>query len=459
MRRGGAVEHSLRDLTSAFSHSLGGRTLAAPPVEGDEFKVGQRDVLVRVARFSTRARDLRVDARSTTQLEGQISLADIHAKVKGTSDAAATPARAVPGFFTRPGMLPSSAGPVASTSTAHTPRPASVSRPAAAAPSSSIDTPGSAGKVWNEQKPKFQRPFKPLVPTSAAKRSPSADAGARAGAATPVPSRLREKVEQERTKSIEDDDEEEVKPVAAAWKGKARAKVVDSQDATDGDENSPPKVDQSVSSPAKKRRRVDSVTTVQSDAPTRPSRRSAADAAFEMALSRQSSSAKRPPDRTVSLPARLSTSATIPWKPLIRKDVAVAKDTPMDDVFLDHPFENDDLAGDLMEGIGDESWGDDLAEEDDKPVVPVAGPSKLPIVAYKPKQPIQMPKSSSESSGTRYFSVRLAQGYAVSTVLLTLASASAVSVVRSCARLVIPSLLTIDRPAQAQALDEEEPRV
>lgn len=306
-------------------------------------------------------------------------------------------------------MLPSSAGPVASASTAHTPRPASVSRPAPSAPSSSIDTPGSAGKVWNEQRPKFQKPFKPLVPTSAAKRSPSVDAGARAGAATPVPSNLREKVEQERTKSLEDDEEEEVKPVAAAWKGKARAKIVDSQEATDDDENSPPKVDQPVSLPAKKRRRVDSVTTVQPPAPTRPSRLSAADAAFEMALSRQSGSAKRPPDRTVSLPARPSTSATIPSKPLIRKGVAVAKDEPMDDVFLDRSFGNDVLAGDLMmEGIGDESWGDDLAEEDEKPVVPVAGPSKVAIVAAKPKQPIRAPGSSSESSGTRYFSVRLA---------------------------------------------------
>ncbi|BGO94509.1 hypothetical protein NBRC10512_000312 [Rhodotorula toruloides] len=359
---------------------LGAKTLTAPPVEGDEFKVGQKDVL----------------------LDGQISMSDFFATVKGIPTAsAATPARAVPGFFTRPGMLPSTSTPTASTSTAQTPRPASVARPPAAAPTSSIDTPVSAGKVWNEQKPKLQKPFKPLVPNSAAKRSPSMGESARTG--TPGQSRLRERAEQVRTKSMEEDGEEEVKPVAAAWKGKARAKVVDSEE--DEAENSPPKVDQTSSSPAKKRRRVDSVAAVQPAAVSKPARLSAADAAFEMALSRQSSteSKKRPPNRTVSLPSRLSTSTTIPSKPLVRKD---SKDEAMDDVFLDTSGETEELADNLLEGIDDGSWGDDLGEEEGekKPVVPAAGPSKAVAVPVKLKNPIRAPGTPAGSSGTRYFS-------------------------------------------------------
>ncbi|GAA6045127.1 hypothetical protein NBRC10513_007525 [Rhodotorula toruloides] len=360
---------------------LGAKTLTAPPVEGDEFKIGQKDVL----------------------LDGQISMCDFYAAVKGipAASAAATPARAVPGFFTRPGMLPSTSTPLASTSTAQTPRPASVSRPTAAAPTSSIDTPVSAGKVWNEQKPRTQKPFKPLVPNSGVKRTPSIGEGGRT--ATPGPSKLREKVGQVRTKSMEEDGEEEVKPVAAAaWKGKARAKVVDSEE--DDDENSPPKVDQPSSSPAKKRRRVDSVAAVQPAAASKPARLSAADAAFEMALSRQSSTEtkKRSPNRTVSLPSRLSTSTTIPSKPLFRQDSIALKDEPMDDVFLDTSGETEELVDNLLEGIDDESWGDDLAEE--KPVVPVAGPSKAAAAPVKLKKTIRPPGTPAESSGTRYFS-------------------------------------------------------
>ncbi|BGP26998.1 helicase [Rhodotorula toruloides] len=358
---------------------LGAKTLAAPPVEGDEFKVGQKDVL----------------------LDGQIPMSDFNAAVKATPTvAAATPARAVAGFLTRPGMLPSSSNPVASTSSAHTPRPVSVARSTAAAaiPSSSIETPVSAGKVWNEHKPRLQKPFKPLVPNSGVKRSPSIDTGARTG--TPGPSRSREKAEQVRTKSIMADEEKETKPNGAvAYKGKARAKVVDSEE--DDDENSPPKVDQPSLLPAKKRRKVDSVTTAQPVAPSKPAARlSAADAAFEMALSRQLCTEKRPPGRTVSLPARMSTSVTVPLKVN-----ASAEDAPMDDVFLDHPIEQNELVEDLLEGVGDESWGDDLAEEEgEKPVVPVVGPSKVLERPPKPAEPTRAPGMPAESSGTRYFS-------------------------------------------------------
>ncbi|GJN93684.1 hypothetical protein Rhopal_006741-T1 [Rhodotorula paludigena] len=282
------------------------------PVEEEEFSIpGKREILV----------------------GDEITLAEFYKQTGGnTQPATVAPAQAKPGWLTRPGMLPA-AGPATPRPAAARPVPAAAASPAP--PTSSLqqeDPLASASKVWPSARK--QKPFKPPS------RSPSVGSAqvlalGKAGAGTPGPSRLREQIGsgRERTAAERQTNESrstrEGKAASVKGKGKARAVEGDAEDAQDDLENSPPS-----SAPQQQDDRHAPLKKRRVDAPARPlaaaaatathvaraSRLTAADAAFERALSRDSPAAPAGPSRTTSLPDRKGT----PGKALFRRNSSPA---------------------------------------------------------------------------------------------------------------------------------------
>ncbi|GAA5847167.1 hypothetical protein JCM9279_006118 [Rhodotorula babjevae] len=291
---------------------LGAKNLLKPPVEDDEFSISNK-------------KEVRV--------ESEISLKEYYRNIHGGSagdddSSTSTPAKAVPGYLTRPGMIAST-----SASKQQTPRPASSTRPATATPvpgsaSLAVDTPETAGKLWNQPAVKSFTPFKPPAPASAAKRPLLGGSSS----SQPVPSRLRDSTApahaDERGSPVTSDSArasrerklEELKASrtgSATGKGKGRAVFDASSDTDDELENSPPEHVERPS--AQKKRRIDSPRSAtaavgSASAARSTSRLSAADQALERALGKTAA-----PTRTTSLPDRLPSSSA-KSQPLFRHD-------------------------------------------------------------------------------------------------------------------------------------------
>ncbi|BGP42766.1 helicase [Rhodotorula kratochvilovae] len=328
---------------------LGAKNLTKPPREDEEFSISNN-------------KEVRVG--------DEISLKEYYRNVlpgADADDAASTPAKVVPGFFTRPGMVASTSTPQQHT----TPRP-SAARAASPAVSAPLDTPDSAGKRWAQPRDKQYKPFKPLLP-SATKRSSSVGPGGvgGGGTSTPGPSRLRESsVDGDETSRASRERRLEELKAARDGKGKARA-VPGPADASDEElENSPP--EHAAEGSAAKKRRLDPPRAA--FPPARPaSRLSAADAAFERALGNTSSAT-----RTTSLPER----AVAPAQPLFRQGASVppparVKDEPLDSEDDDEGLISaDDMEIEVDPNVfadGGPAWAGELEEEEEdvKPKVPV----------------------------------------------------------------------------------------
>ncbi|GAA5889055.1 hypothetical protein JCM6882_009730 [Rhodosporidiobolus microsporus] len=279
---------------------MGQRTLTKPLDEGDEYSFGSKDFLV-------------VDAMSLAEYFAAVSPATQRTAL-GTpaKPGSATPAKG--GWFSRAGQTsthtPQLASRTASTS-ASTSASASKASPAVTSARPSLDSPviapDSAPKKWLKAQDKVQRPFKPLVPQKMQERSSSTDLFSglpdrKTSVGTPGPSRLSREVGRGNLVEV---------PTTgfaggsgrSASKGKGKERERDAADAEDERdikedvENSPPssqvaKNDQ----PASKKRRVDPFADLEAAAAPQvaaragPHRGSAADAAFEKAVSRNGSS-------------------------------------------------------------------------------------------------------------------------------------------------------------------------
>ncbi|GAA5928218.1 hypothetical protein JCM3775_000545 [Rhodotorula graminis] len=324
---------------------LGAKNLLKPPAEDDEFNISNK-------------KEVRV--------ESEISLKEYYRNVHGGSagddhSSTSTPAKAVPGYLTRPGMIATG-----STSKPHTPRPSSSSRPVAATPVVGTDTPESTGKLWNQPAVKQFMPFKPPAPASAAKRPLLGSSTS----SQPMPSRLRENstpvVVAERGSPVTSDSAraarerklEELKASrdgSAKGKGKGRAVLDASSDSDDELENSPPEHVERPSS--QKKRRLESPRSASAAVGSAPaarpvSRLSAADQALERALGKATV-----PARTTSLPVRLPSSSA-KSQPLFRRD------SSQSDVSSSRRGHVDDV----MQQENEEDEDDGLVSEDDMDV-------------------------------------------------------------------------------------------
>ncbi|GAA6050956.1 hypothetical protein JCM3770_005342 [Rhodotorula araucariae] len=347
---------------------LGAKNLSKPPSEDEEFSIGNN-------------KEVRVG--------DEISLKEYYRNVLPGGAAAEpsdTPAKTVPGFFTRPGMIAS-----ASTPQQHTPHPSDArgASPAIAVASSftPLDTPDSAGKRWIQPRDKQYKPFKPLL-SSATKRSPSLGPTSGSGMTTPRPTRLRES-----SAEVEDAGgggiparEHRLDELKAARAGKTRALPGQTDGSDEELENSPPEhspPEHTGDGSAPKKRRVEHAnrTSPPAQPPARPaSRLSAADAAFERAIGNSSKAT-----RTTSLPGRLPA----PAKPPFRAGASVPPPTRIKDEPVEGEDDDDDalISADDMEievdldVFGDEGpgWEGELEEEEVKPKVPLRTPASSAI--------------------------------------------------------------------------------
>jgi len=307
-------------------------------------------------------------ARAASQVESEISLKEYYRNIHGgsagddDSSSTSTPAKAVPGYLTRPGMLAPG-----STSKPHTPRPSSSTRPAIASPRADAshateDAPEPAGKLWNQPAVKTFTPFKPPAPASAVKRpllgtsSQPHPSRLRESSASVAPSERGSPITSNSARAARERTLEELKASrdgSAKSKGKGRAVLDPSSDSYAELENSPPEHIERPS--AQKKRRLDSprsaAAAVGSVPAARPaSRLSAADEALERALGKTAA-----PMRTTSLPDRLSSSSA-KSQPLFRQDSSqsTASRPPRE------PFDDEDVL--------DEDEEDGLVSEDDMDV-------------------------------------------------------------------------------------------
>ncbi|GAA5989028.1 hypothetical protein JCM10908_006278 [Rhodotorula pacifica] len=275
---------------SADGKHLGARNITKALAEDDEFSMNGKDFKV----------------GDQASLEEYYQAAGRKGGSFGATTAVSTPAKAVPGYFAKPGQAP--AATVDYTSRFSTPAPV---RPTMTATEQRdrAETPVSANKSWIQPREKLQKPFK--LPG----RSPAVAAAAvsanTARYSSPVPSKLRERVlpEQQQRQAPR---RNEAIAGPARDKGKGRA---DSAEETAEDvENSPPSPRSDRRPPAKKPRLEEDRAETAAVA-ARPARRSAADAAFDFAVSKnRSTSAERtsssrdlaraPPVRTKSAPDR-----------------------------------------------------------------------------------------------------------------------------------------------------------
>ncbi|GAA5895948.1 hypothetical protein JCM8208_005131 [Rhodotorula glutinis] len=322
---------------------LGAKNLLKPPAESDEFSISNK-------------KEVRV--------ESEISLKEYYRNIHGGSagdddPSTSTPAKAVPGYLTRPGMSASG-----STSKPQTPRPSTSSRPVAATPIARaapvvVDTPESTGKLWNQPAVKTFTPFKPPAPASAAKRPLLGSSTS----SQPIPSRLRESsvpvapvargspVSSDWARAARERKLEEVKS-SRNGKGERRAVLGASSDSDEELENSPPEHVERPS--AQKKRRIEpprsATATVGSAPAARPaSRLSAADQALERALGKSAA-----PARTTSMPVRLPSSSA-KSQPLFRRDSSHSAASHGGRVLIDDEEEQED----------EEDEDDGLVSEDD----------------------------------------------------------------------------------------------
>lgn len=288
---------------------------------------------------------------SSCQVGDEISLKEYFRNMNGVagddSELAATPAKAVPGYLTRPGMVAS-----ASTTRQQTPRPGSAARPVPIPATTASDaTPEPAGKRWNPPVGKAATPFRPPAPASS-----SAKRALQSGGLGPQPgsSRLCESgasdsrgspVTADSARAMRERKLEELK-ASRDGKGKARTMPDASFDSDEELENSPPEHGEGGS--AQKKRRIESAgaaVTAALPAAGATSRLSAADLAFERSLGKHSI-----PARTTSLPSRLSSSSA-KSPPLFRKDSSIPPSSVLKDEPLDYDEDDDEglVSADDME--------------------------------------------------------------------------------------------------------------
>lgn len=329
---------------------LGAKHLAKPPSEDDEFTLNNKEIRVRWLSPSHCRCSGRL-TRSSCQVGDEISLKEYFRNMNGVagddSELATTPAKAVPGYLTRPGMVASG-----STTRQQTPRPGSAARPVPIPATTASDaTPEPAGKRWNPPLGKAATPFRPPAPASS-----SAKRALQSGGLGPQPgsSRLCESgasdsrgspVTADSARAMRERKLEELK-AARDGKGKARAMPDASFDSDEELENSPPEHGEGGS--AQKKRRIDSAgaaVTAALPAAGATSRLSAADLAFERSLGKHSI-----PARTTSLPSRLSSSSA-KSPPLFRKDSSIPPSSVLKDEPLDYDEDDDEglVSADDME--------------------------------------------------------------------------------------------------------------
>lgn len=226
----------------------------------------------------------------------------------GALSTVSTPAKAVPGYLARPRPSHVLASTARGTSPSFAPTDA---RPVTSEAPEGAETPvPSSSKSWIQPRDKLQKPFK-LPGRSPATASLSVDASQ---SASPMPSKLREPFVPEQPRQAPRPggvDRLPTEPVPAKGKGRA----VETEDGLDDFENSPPSPRFDQLRMAKKPR-LEGAQSPAVAAAARPARRSAADAAFEFAVSKQHSNsadrasspvrelARAPPVRTKSAPDR-----------------------------------------------------------------------------------------------------------------------------------------------------------
>lgn len=287
-----------------------------------------------------------------------------------------TPAKAVPGYFARPGQTVASAA----KGTPRAAAPAAAVHPFSTERLDRAETPVSASKSWFQPGDKLQKPFK--LPG----RSP-APATLSSGAArhdSPVPSsKLRERTMPEQRQQEPRSESITGGPGGGGFgrdKGKGRAHSVD--DDFEDVENSPPSL-RTDQPPIAKKPRVESAGSPAAAAagPPRPPRRSAADAAFDFAVSKKRNDdlvpvstrdvlARGPPARTRSAPEpadKCDRAARV--EPLFRSSASPEKKKST--LMTAHPkaeedaLEEEEELVDWMEDIelDAELFADDSAEE------------------------------------------------------------------------------------------------
>ena len=371
-------------------HSLGSRNLNKAIAEGDEFTINTKDVQVRSWAESTHCDhfgDEILTRACIPQVSDECSLDEYYQVAGhkggqvGAGPSTSTPAKAVPGYFARPGQTVGSAA----KGTPRAATPAAAVQPFSTERVDRAETPVSASKSWFQPGVKIQKPFKQPG------RSP-APATFSSGAArhdSPVPpSKLRERTLPEQRQ--QEPRRENITGGAGGGlgrdKGKGRAYSVDND--FEDVENSPPSLPTDQPPIAKKPRVESAESRVAAAAgPPRPARRSAADAAFDFAVSKKRNDtlvpvatrdvlARAPPARTRSAPEQADRTARV--EPLFRSSASPEqkKSTPI----IAHPKEEEGASeqeeeeelGDWMQDIelDAELFANDPAEEE-KPRVGV----------------------------------------------------------------------------------------
>ncbi|GAA5872054.1 hypothetical protein JCM3774_006594 [Rhodotorula dairenensis] len=287
---------------------LGARNVNKPIEEDDEFNIGRKDVKV----------------NDQCTLDEYYQVAGRKGGQFGVAAAVSTPAKAVPGYLVRPDHAVTANG--RGTSPLMSPV---VAPPSSAEAHERGETPvPGASKSWIQPRDKLQKPFK-MPGRSPATASVSAGA---ARNASPAPSKLRERAVPEQARRATGlGSEEPVRPSSA--KGKEHA-----EDDLENLENSPPSLHFDQPRIAKKPR-LESVRSPVAAAVARPARRSAADAAFDFAVSKQRRNsvdrppspsrelARAPPARTKSAPDWTEAQAdrNVRAQPLFRSSASPEK--------------------------------------------------------------------------------------------------------------------------------------
>lgn len=349
------------------------------PVSAEmEFSLSGKDVMVRIGYclLLSRLSDEHIPT-TCRQVTDQTTLEAYYlvARSKGGLHAApsastATPSKPVPGYLSR-GAAPALTD-ARSTTPSHGRQtasgPARTETPVD--PASSNETPSMATKSWVQPHQKFQKPFKSpaMRPVAHDGGSPAARLGTASRAAVAGPSKLRERL-------VPEPQAESPKRAAIGSKGKGRA--IESEDDEEM-ENSPP-LAQPDGPPSHKKLRVELPKAAESPGPARLARRSAADAAFERAISRNNSvnstgskdSVRAPPLRTRSAPDRPGSTREAD-QPLFRRSESPSKRSPSSGASRvgqtsagDEVLEGSGLCDDmeLDAKIFDDDWGEESEEE------------------------------------------------------------------------------------------------
>ncbi|POY76237.1 DNA repair and recombination protein RAD54 [Rhodotorula taiwanensis] len=334
---------------------IGARNLTMPVSAEMEFSLSGKDVMV----------------TDQTTLEAYYLVARSKGGLHAAHSAStATPSKPVPGYLSR-GAAPALTD-ARSTTPSHGRQtasgPARTETPVD--PASSNETPSMATTSWVQPHQKFQKPFKSpaMRPVAHDGGSPAARLGTASRAAVAGPSKLRERL-------VPEPQAESPKRAAIGSKGKGRA--IESEDDEEM-ENSPP-LAQPDGPPSHKKLRVELPKAAESPGPARLARRSAADAAFERAISRNNSvnstgskdSVRAPPLRTRSTPDRPGSTREAN-QPLFRRSESLSKRSPSSGALRvgqtsagDEVLEGSGLCDDmeLDAKIFDDDWGEESEEE------------------------------------------------------------------------------------------------